>query len=472
MNNIKKAMFVPQGTNVNKITTLCLGDRFEPILYTQGFYGTGEYFLLLEIDDGMMFPISYLVQTDDFKESTRIYVINFNKEQSEYERKFLNIDIQYSQSEVQKKKTKFDPSSGRFVHVVERIVDEEIVLELYYINVGDYLTIQAKETTIKHNNVNLRLSYDARIYDGFKCEVDNNDTSLLICKAFCNPVYLDDDTYRPWFCIDFICVDQSKLSHLRRLTFKLDVNVRAIPGFPKIQVFNDKIYYYKAVLLDNDYDNEAYQIIEYNMDGKLVHRYKEIFPDDTSFKLEFVKGSALLIIHYPENRICIKKVQDGQLIILSDLRDTFKRFIDTPANNLHCSFDSLFNLQRFDQLLLGFSLYQGLLYETKDQDRVTFATLNLKNGEKVTEINDSRMLMSSFSMNWNLEEAAVTFFDRSKPYDRDGLFFKTYKVNETNPNISLKSLTRLALLTSFTPNYLLMQNLPSSLFHYLGLEKL
>ena len=464
----KKAMFIPQGTNVNEIKPLLLGDRFEPLLeYTQGFYCTGEHFLLLEIDDGKTFRFSSMEKTDKSKKKTRIHIINFNKENAGYEHKILTIEVQHCQSNVRKKKSKLDPSSGKFVHMVERFVEEDIVLELYYINVAEFLTMKCNETTIKRNDINLRLSYDAEIYDGFKCELDNDDSSLLIFKAFCNPIYLDDTTYRPWFSMDFIRTDQGKLSHLRRLTFELDVDVFAISTFPQIQVHNEKIYYYKAVRIEDDDEEEAYQLIEYNMEGEIAHTYKEVFPDGTPFKLEFFRGSTLLIIHYPPNRFCIKKVQDGKLTVLSNLEDTFKDFKDkTPADQLHCTrLDSLFNLQRFDQLLLGFSFY-----ESDYQDNVTFATLDLKSGEKVTEIKDSGMLRPKLSMNWNLEEAVVTFYDNSDQV-RDGLFFKTYRVNETNQNFSLKHLARLAVLISFNRDYLLMQNMPASLFRYLGLEK-
>ena len=199
--------------------------------YTQGFYGTGEYYLLLE-DEGYL--LSNLVpgavnetdnETDDeddgSEKKTRIHIISFNKDEVKYEHKILNVELQYCELKVTRKFSRFHPSIGKFIHLVERLVNEEIVLELYYINVVDFFAVKFNETTIKCEDINLRLSYDARIYNRIRFDF-YKDGSLLTCQAFCYPTY-DNENYHPWFSIDFIRTDQGKLCHLRRLTFELDV---------------------------------------------------------------------------------------------------------------------------------------------------------------------------------------------------------------------------------------------------------
>ena len=224
-------------------------------------------------------------------------------------------------------------------------------------------------------------------------------------------------------------------------------------------MINEKIYYFKAVRIHSDDEFEAqHQLIEYNMEGELVHTYKEVFPDDTSCGFVLFRGSTLLIIRYPSECFCVKMVHDGKLTVLSNLEDYSKDYKDRNSKRI----DTLFDLQRFDQLLLGFSFVES-------EYHVTFVILDLKSGKKITEIEDSRMVAPYFWVNWNMEEVVVTFYDRDRFLS--GLFFKVRRANEWNTNIYLKHLARLAVLTSFSPDYLIMQNLPSSIFRFLGLEK-
>ena len=165
---------------------------------------------------------------------------------------------------------------------------------------------------------------------------------------------------------------------------------------------------------------------------------------------------ALLIVRYCPNRFCVKNVSNGKLTVLLTLEDYFKDFKSSTCKIS----DSIFDLKRFDQLLLGLSFKES-------EYHYTFVTLDLKNGKKVTEIQNSRVVKPVYFMNWNLEEAAVTFYDRDRFHN--GLYFKVCRVNESNPNISQKHLARLAVLTSFCQDYLMIQNMPSSIFRYLGL---
>ena len=68
-------------------------------------------------------------------------------------------------------------------------------------------------------------------------------------------------------------------------------------------------------------------------------------------------------------------------------------------------------------------------------------------------------------LNWNVREFAIT-------YSNDGFYFKISRINEFGKNqMTLKQIARLAVLTSFSEEFLIQQNLPKSLFDYLGINR-
>ena len=70
----------------------------------------------------------------------------------------------------------------------------------------------------------------------------------------------------------------------------------------------------------------------------------------------------------------------------------------------------------------------------------------------------------NISLNWNMDEIGFVYFD-------DGiLHFKYSKSYSSFEKSSLKHISRLSVLTSFSSEYLSKQNLPKSLIEYLGLE--
>ena len=80
--------------------------------------------------------------------------------------------------------------------------------------------------------------------------------------------------------------------------------------------------------------------------------------------------------------------------------------------------------------------------------------------------------LHTISLNWNMKEFIYTGFHISN-YEEVGQDEMLIKVdNITFPNdISLKHFARLAVLTSFSEEEISKQNIPNSLFHYLGIEK-
>ena len=93
-----------------------------------------------------------------------------------------------------------------------------------------------------------------------------------------------------------------------------------------------------------------------------------------------------------------------------------------------------------------------------------------KSEEIVFDTISKRSSGHTFSLNWNMEEAAITnLFQREDgKYEMD---FKIFRFDFVENGLSLKHLARLAVLTSYNEEDLVLQQLPTHLFEYLGVEK-
>eukprot|EP00111_Clytia_hemisphaerica_P020772 TCONS_00061253-protein len=97
-----------------------------------------------------------------------------------------------------------------------------------------------------------------------------------------------------------------------------------------------------------------------------------------------------------------------------------------------------------------------------------FSAIDLQSKQKLFQINDVKISVSKYALNWNLMEIGVTF-QPDDPEQLDEMFFKI--VNSNNSNVTLKYLAVLAVLMSYSTLELRKLNLPVTLFGYLGIEK-
>eukprot|EP00111_Clytia_hemisphaerica_P012045 TCONS_00035404-protein len=125
-------------------------------------------------------------------------------------------------------------------------------------------------------------------------------------------------------------------------------------------------------------------------------------------------------------------------------------------------------------LILKFGrLLIPLLYEP-DKSSTNFFLFDLNSNQISSEINvNSNDEMQRFSLNWNLKELVYTGFYVSNHEEggQDEMLFKAHKIVSPNINLTLKCFARLAVLTSFSEEEIINQNLPESLFRFLGIEK-
>ena len=76
---------------------------------------------------------------------------------------------------------------------------------------------------------------------------------------------------------------------------------------------------------------------------------------------------------------------------------------------------------------------------------------------KVFEI-ESESYELDVDVNWNLQEAGVTYFKTTEDDQKLEMFFEIVRFSHPKTTLSLKHLTRIAILTSFTEDQLAKQS--------------
>ena len=160
--------------------------------------------------------------------------------------------------------------------------------------------------------------------------------------------------------------------------------------------------------------------------------------------------------------IRLMMLEGGDITVIEEFSDSliFTEKMDDKYFVLRSKF------KRFDHQVVS-------VYGQQDQQqprRYDFKVIDLSSKQVITHIHSEGIILPNFQLNWNIEEIRITFFK-----DRDMLEGTGELIFEISPlkgyRSSLKHLSRLTVLTSFDPDFLANQNLPSSLFSYLGIEK-
>ncbi|XP_066911504.1 uncharacterized protein [Clytia hemisphaerica] len=422
----KKSLFMPADIDEKKIQPLALGDSFG-WYPKQGFYGSGKYYLWLQ---------DYYKNNDGI---IVVHIIDFNKEELKYERKKLRIKIPETEGS-SKRNSELDFMSGKLVHTVERALKKkgkkELVLEIYYINMVDFINMDDfDEITIQKKKSDLRIIYDSEQYNELVFNLYNHhcqkETLVLSCQAFQaeerenHQIIVSNQV-----CLDFVHITSNKLLLNKRVI----VNLKATPGFldyvsvPHVHCNGDRILFYQET---EDGEKEILSIQEFDCDG---------------MKSDVRK-----------NRVRFVELKDGEMKLV----DSDRIFFGEPWRGLSYRLKTSF--RRLDRRLLPTYTYTSgkkLFHQ--------FTTYDFKTKEKVTEVFDFGLRNPSYSVNWNIFDIGMTYSDKTF---HGNVFFKLCRSKTRSKDLSLKHFSRFVVLTNFTEDYLLNQNLPSSVFKYLGIQK-
>ena len=156
------------------------------------------------------------------------------------------------------------------------------------------------------------------------------------------------------------------------------------------------------------------------------------------------------------------KLEQGEISVIEefDASVIFNEMMEGQYFNFKSTF------KRFDHLFVAILGQQD---HTQPRE-YNYEVIDLFTKEKITQIYDVAIILPNYQLNWNIEEIGVTYFNDQPSLGGNGeLFFKISPFKGYQS--SLKHLVRLAVLTSFDCAYLANQNLPNSLFSYLGIEK-
>ena len=458
--NHKKCTFVPYNLINKEIPNIIIGDDFNPQkTYDQDFYHTGEYFLLFHNDD----PNSDI----------RVFVIYFDSEKSCLEYKVLRIQVPFYES-YKTRTTIFDPVGGKVIHHVENLVTRDdktqhFVYDLYYFNVGDFLDMNLrnyiiKEIIIKPKAKDVTLSWDWEEYNyiehdfGFR---EKNETSLVI-KAFYSE--RDDEgrdigDFPPYCRIDIFKLLKNGMLHSNRIDLDFEESIELTESWPRCHVTPDRIYFYGEIEVD-DPKNERYimgleKVDEYDFNGNFLHSYSipNMF---LRGQLHYIDDATHVFIYkHPiklqDNFLRIVKLKEGKALAVSEFGDSVK-YQKASAN-----YEVFEPLKRFGQFIWHFSIKKNEMLQ-----QYSYSITSLSNGQKLLELMDFGGKQLTYSVNWNISEIGRTFYDSNQNF-----VFKISR-RKTPESFALKHLARMAVLTCFNEEYLSVQNLPKTLFEYLG----
>ena len=112
--------------------------------------------------------------------------------------------------------------------------------------------------------------------------------------------------------------------------------------------------------------------------------------------------------------------------------------------------------------------YNILHMNTFDHVNDYIAYFNIEDGKKLMDFKCSGVALE-ISLSWNMRDVGILFHMNNRQ-DKE-MFFRISRTQIKDERLlSLKHLCRLVVLTSFSQEFLMNQNLPRKLFVYLGIE--
>ena len=461
MNKIK-SMFLPRDVKEGDIPPLLLGDGFSTKSNREeGFYCTGKYYLINKTFKG--------------HEDIEIYVISFDRNNRVYEMKTITIKkpVYEEWTFIQ---NKFDPSGGKVFHIVERKNGNTMVIDLFYYYIGDLLEMNFKSITIEPNHRNLFIQYNRAQFNEFHIDLvescDNGNEALVFSAFFCpiNDIDYDDPEYdedAPWIyerraCLDILRINTEKVWHVKRVLVDLSASpdVFDIYDVPKTHYLPDKIYFYQEYV-----NGDSLAIHECDYNGKHKFTYS-VLNDDLRYGFE-PHGNISFLYSFKDSDSFVRfyKLEEGEIETIKEIHLVHRH--KEAYYSVGCSF------KRFDEHILP--VLASCQRHNPPLSYQNFKAISLDSEKLIVEMHDEGISRSVNSVNWNIEEIAMTYFHGLNIFTeligKGEMFFVLRRSNFIVENFSLKHLSRLAVLTYFTEEKLMSLNLPLHLFQYLGIKK-
>ena len=260
--------------------------------------------------------------------------------------------------------------------------------------------------------------------------------------------------------VDLVHSSNGKIWHSRKVL--LDLSVCHLPDWGNIDLFltRSKIYVHGTI------GDMVFKAFEFDFNGKYITSYTANAPDNAFPVLNSFRGT----MHYwsqttdsdsefQSHRLL--KFKNGKVEILAVWDDdTLNRDFFGP----HKSEKSYFY---HDGIVtrLGHLLSHSRIFRDNGLCEFRFVDLKTKQTFIEFEVPDNPMSNGKFDLNSNGREFSILYYD-----DQLLLKISRTKILRTD-QMTLKQYAKLAVLTSFSEEYLIQQNLPNTLFEYLGIDK-
>ena len=442
----KKSWFIPTDCSTEEFSIL-LGKDFDAGLleYLQGFNSTGDHYFIL--------------QEDYRNHHHRVYIISFDHEKKSLIKGTLNFDVPKGE-----RLAWFDPASESILFICQRSNESGTFLDLHHFNILDIFGSEynLKDITVSLGEADITLSYgvNVQLLISLECNLRQKGVTTLVLITITRENLHEDendiDESPPECFLDILKFKHTEIRHVQRKEIELHITPAFLLSgkYMESQITKDKIYFYNVGFhTGNEFHDPTLEIDEYDYNGKFLHSYT--IEDSKDTWLAFADNLVIMNSHkvtHKENAIRIYKLEQGRAHLVKEIND-----------NLICQQKTGARYMTKDPLkMFGYILLPNI---TIPQGKLIL--LNVQNGKALNEVTTQGIRFPDFCVNWNLEEFGMGYFKES---DTE-MYFRILKKKSINSDISLKNLTRLTCLTTFTREYLAQQNIPSILLDYMEIER-
>uniref|UniRef100_A0A7M6DKP8 Uncharacterized protein n=1 Tax=Clytia hemisphaerica TaxID=252671 RepID=A0A7M6DKP8_9CNID len=442
MSTMKHCMFIPPEFGGKEISPFALWDQFDLDSVDQGFDETGQYYLLFQ---------------DDFDQMCIIQAVYFDHELLKLKSNLIEIKFPEIEVENPIRSFLFDKHGAQVVHAIQRYSKNGVDrVDLYHFCFYGLLITKCDHHIEIDNSqkADLSLEYvrsERFSFVKFDYQCRHREVTTLMVHAFNRlPCHNNDRTKQR---VDLIHTSNGKIWHSRTILLDLNVCIRYISSFSDVNLFltRDMLYVYGNIV------NKTFKTWQFDLNGQYITSYCSLAPVDGINGLNH-HNHYLHVLSSGENDDELRrilKLRHGKVEVLVEWDNGVLTGFVQPDRRENFIVDGILN--RFGQILAQYRIF-------KENGLCQFHFVDLKTNETVMEfcVPKDPMSYGNFNLNWNSREYSLTYFDNEH-------LFKVSRIN--SHQITLKHFARLAVLTSFSEEYLAKQNLPKSLFDYLGIDK-
>uniref|UniRef100_A0A7M6DRI4 Uncharacterized protein n=1 Tax=Clytia hemisphaerica TaxID=252671 RepID=A0A7M6DRI4_9CNID len=451
----KHSMFAPSNKERTDCAPILLSDKVRndyDCILNSGFDSSGKY---------------YLVGVHDYVEQeNQVYIISYNKESCALEKKLLKIQMPHM-DEYSTNWSQLNPLGATFIHAVlirSKKKPKVTSIDFYYLSFSDILETEFQTKTVEASaKPDLSLQYDADKFHYW-------DVDFIVGDQFSAYLLFDErprdlfslHNFDPNCFVDIFHTDTTNIWHGRRVKLYVDM-----PGRPEENLFSepwryyttDRMFFYQESI--NNVGSTTYEIQEFNYDGELLYSYS-IERNCTGGYFGRVSKLIYFIVPLPPG---------------APEKDTEVKHVFRLINGKAIPDFEYLNDGSESPFINKFGILASQLFtETKDTKHVFTACELYTNKEimccRINDLPPDHEIYDSVTMlNWNLSELGVlALSENDLPNGCRTLFFKFCNTDILSRKMSLKYLAGRKVLTLFSDEYLLKQNIPSCLFTYLGIK--